>query len=132
MKILLDCDVLLDVALDRQPFVELSAEVLLWAETEGDAVVAWHSLANCAYLLKDGGREFLKGLLQIVDVAPVATADAERALALPMSDLEDALQAASALSAGASFIITRNLLDYALSPVPAISPEAFAGKLSEG
>ena len=132
MKILLDCDVLLDVALDRQQFVEHSVKVLRWAETEGEAAVAWHSLANCAYLLKDGGREFLKGLLQIVKVAPVATADAERALTLPMSDLEDALQAASALSFGASFISTRNLRDYRQSPVPAISPEAFAGKLSEG
>lgn len=63
MKVLLDCDLLLDVALLRQPFVEHSAAVLRWAEVEGEAVVAWHSLANCAYMLKDGGRSFLKGLL---------------------------------------------------------------------
>lgn len=131
MKVLLDCDVLLDVALNRQPFAEHSAAVLRWVETEGDAAVAWHSLANCAYLLKGSGRRFLTGLLRIVEVAPVATTDAKRALALPMPDLEDAMQAASTLSAGATFIISRNLRGFAQSPVAAIDPEAFLKKLSE-
>jgi hypothetical protein len=130
MKVLLDCDVLLDVALNREPFVENSAKVLRWAEAEGDAAVAWHSLANCAYLLKNNGREFLAGLLQIVEVAPLATADAQRALGLPMPDLEDAMQAASALSCGAYYIITRNLRDFIHSPIPAISPEGLLHRLS--
>ena len=42
-----------------------------------------------------------------------------------MKDLEDALQAAAATTAGASFILTRNVKDFRLSRVPAISPEAF-------
>lgn len=133
MKVLLDCDLLLDVALRRQPFSKQSIRVLRWAEMEGEAVVAWHSLANCAYLLKAQGRDFLHGLLSIVEVAPVASAEARQALALPMQDLEDAMQAAAALSAGASYIITRNLRDYEHSPVPAISPEAFGREyLGEG
>jgi predicted nucleic acid-binding protein len=131
MKILLDCDVLLDVALNRQPFAHRSAEVLRWAESGGEAVIAWHSLSNCAYLLKDNGRRFIGGLLRIVDVAQVSTAEARRALVLPMSDLEDAMQAASALAAGADFIITRNLRDYRQSPVPALTPAAFLEKLTK-
>lgn len=129
MRVLIDSDVLLDVALAREGHVTASAAVLEWAESGGDAAVAWHSLTNCSYLLK-GGRPFLKKLLEIVEVAPVATVDALSALRLPMSDVEDAFQAASALSWKADFIITRNLPDYRKSPVPAISPVDFLKRIN--
>ena len=124
MRVLIDSDVLLDVALAREPHVSASAAVLEWAEAGGQAAVAWHSLTNCSYLLK-GGRPLLKKLLEFIEVAPVKTADARNALRLPMSDVEDAFQAAAAQSWKADFIITRNLPDYRKSPVPAISPMDF-------
>lgn len=125
MRILIDTDVLLDVALAREPHAEQSAAVLRWAEAGGEAAVAWHTLANCAYLLKGGGRPFLNRLVRLVEVAPVATADARRALELPMLDLEDAFQAAAALAWGADAIVTRNIADYRRSPVAALTPSAF-------
>lgn len=125
MRALLDTDLLLDVALAREPHAHDSASVLRWAESGGTAAVAWHSLSNCAYLLKGGGRPFLKRLLRLVEVAPVATADARRALELPMADLEDAFQAAAALAWRADLIVTRNLIDYRRSPIRACSPAAF-------
>lgn len=125
MKALLDTDVLLDVALARLPFAADSAAVLRWAEADGEAAAAWHSLANCAYLLKGGGRPFLGRLLQIVEVAPTGTADARRALGLPMADLEDAFQAAAALAWQADVIVTRNTADYRRSPVVAVAPAEF-------
>ncbi len=125
MKALLDTDILLDVALARQPHAADSAAVLRWAESGGAAAVAWHSLTNCAYLLKGGGRPFLERLLRLVEVAPVATADARRALELPMSDAEDAFQAAAALAWQADVIVTRNVSDFHRSPVRALSPTAF-------
>jgi hypothetical protein len=124
MRILIDMDVLLDVALAREPHLAASLAVLEWAEKGGEAAVAWHSLANCSYLLK-GGRNFLKNLLELVDVAPVGSPDAKTALGLPMADLEGAFQAASALAWNADLIVTRNLPDYRKSPVPAISPAGF-------
>jgi predicted nucleic acid-binding protein len=48
------------------------------------------------------------------------------ALAFQMADLEDAMQAAAALSFGAAFIVTQNIKDYSRSPVKAISPVEFA------
>jgi PIN domain len=130
MKVLLDSDILLDVALAREPHVKASAEVLRWAESGGDSAVAWHSLTNCAYLLKASGRDFLGSLLEIVTVAAVGDADARRAIGLPMHDIEDAFQSASALAWGADFIITRNLTDYRNSPVPALTPTAFLEKMN--
>ena len=124
-KVLIDTDVLLDVALRRSKFFSGGADVLRWAERGGQAAIAWHSISNCAYLLKHEGRDFLKMLLSIVDVAPVAAKEAHRALDLPMKDLEDAMQAAAALAGGADCIITRNLVDYRRSPVPAVDPEKF-------
>ena len=124
MRILLDTDVLLDIALAREPHVAGSVVVLNWAQAGGEAAVAWHSLTNCSYLLK-GGRPFLTKLLKLVDVATVGAADARLALGLPMSDLEDAFQVAAALAWKADFIITRNLPDYRNSPLPAISPADF-------
>lgn len=129
MKVLLDCDVLLDVALARAPHLGHSADVLRWAEAGGTAAVAWHTLTNCAYLLKGSGRSFLTTLLRFVSVAPAGTVDAHRALRLPMRDLEDAFLSAAALSWGAEFIITRNINDYRRSPVPAITPTAFMSRL---
>lgn len=125
MKALIDTDVLLDVALAREPHLQHSAAVLRWAEAGGRAAVAWHSLTNCAYLLKGGGRPFLARLLRMVEVATVGSADAGRALALPMRDLEDAFQAAAALAWQADVIVTRNGADYRRSPVRAMSPAAF-------
>ena len=125
MKALIDTNVILDVALNRAPFARDSTDVLRWAEADGEAAVSWHSLSNCAYLLKDGARDFLENLLRIVDVAPGAHAEARHALSLPMKDVEDALQAAAAFSWKADYIVTRDPRGYAKSPVPAISPAAF-------
>lgn len=127
MQVLIDCDVLLDVALGREPFLADSGAVVAWAvDHPGSAAVAWHTLSNLAYLTSGGVREFLGDLLRHVEVAPVGTAQAVQALSLPMADLEDALQAAAALAFRAEHIVTRNLRDYRNSPVPAVSPRQFA------
>src|SRR5438552_12821361 len=129
MRILLDADVLLDVALKRQAFLAASQEVLRWAEGEpGQAAVAWHTLSNIAYLTVSP-REFIRELLEFVEVAQVGTEEARRAVGLPMSDLEDALQAAAALAFEATFVVTRNVRDYQKSPIPALSPGDFLAKL---
>lgn len=132
MKVLLDTDVLLDVALAREPHAAQSTAVLRWAEAGGEAAVAWHTLSNCAYLLKGSGRPFLNRLLRMVEVAPAGTADARRAIELPMTDLEDALQAAAALAWGADAIVTRNIRDFRRSPVRALTPAAFLKQTGAG
>lgn len=126
MKILVDTDVLLDVALARQEFLAPSAAVVTWAETHpGHAAVAWHSLANLAYLIRPDPRAFLLEILDFADVPRTDARTARAALKLPMADVEDALQAAAALAFGADFIVTRNTRDYRSSPVPALTPAEF-------
>ena len=130
MRVLLDTDVLLDVALARQQFLEASGAVLDWAEQHpGRAVVAWHSLSNLAYMIRPDARPFITDLLGFVDVAPASATAVRLALRLPLTDFEDALQVAAATAAGAEHIVTRNVRDYRDSPVPAVTPTGFLGRL---
>ncbi len=130
MKVLLDTDILLDVALRRVKFFEDSAAVVEWAESEpGQSSVAWHSLSNIAYLLRPDARPFIKELLTFAEVPATGTSGAKQAMSFPMKDLEDALQAAAALRFGAFYIVTRNSEHYKNSPVPALSPKEFLLKI---
>lgn len=131
MKVMLNCDVLLDVALRRMPFATNSSAALDWCERHpGSGFVAGHTLPNVYYILeKDQGdalaRQFLHDLLAFVEVVPTGTAQTKHALALPMTDFEDALQAAAAVQSGVDAIITRNIADYRNSPIPALLPGDF-------
>lgn len=129
MRLLLDVNVLLDVAFQR-PGEPASTKVIGLCGVGHEAWLAWHTLATLSYLIeRQSGaimaRSFVEGLLGWADVAPTTGADAVQALALPMPDFEDALQAAAAMACGAQVIVTRNGRDFKGSPVPAMTPEAF-------
>ncbi|MEY4816223.1 MAG: hypothetical protein RLZZ162_3296 [Verrucomicrobiota bacterium] len=131
MIALVDSDVLLDLGFPREPFAEEAAQLLEWCRLHtGRGFLAWHSLGNVHYLLARHhddalARRFLDGLLSALDVAPASGLAARRALALPMRDFEDALQAVAAEAVGAQVIVTRNTADFRRSPIPAIMPAEF-------
>lgn len=127
MNVLLDSDVLLDVALHRRPWALRSGEaVRLCQRRVVTGFVSWHSLANVFYLIghKDGGngREFITPLLRFARVATVGHDDMELALKLDMPDLEDAMQVAAAVACSADRIVTRNTGHFRKSVIPAITP----------
>jgi len=126
MKILVDTDVILDVVLERVPHADAASAVLERLEAGTDrGFIAWHSISNIYYLLDAPGaqvRQMLRGLLAFLKVAPTSTEAALRATELPMKDFEDAMQVVCAEACGAELIVTRNVKDYAKSPIPAVSP----------
>ena len=131
--ILLDNDVLVDFALDRQPHSELATELLERIQrSDEDGFIAWHSVSNFYYVVSRAvgdarAREFVAHLIRILYVVATNTEDVHYAMGLPMTDFEDALQVAAARACRARFIVTRNLRDYANSPISAIHPrEALA------
>jgi predicted nucleic acid-binding protein len=135
MRLLIDINVLLDVALQR-PGAPASAQLLAQCGRQHEAWLAWHSVATLAYLIERqqsavSARDFIGGLLAWADVAQTSRADALVALTLPMTDFEDALQAAAAMACGAKFIVTRNERDFKVSPVPALTPEKFLGQFAD-
>ena len=133
--ILIDTDVLIDVALDNEPFAEASAQVLDLVEQGYErACIAWHSISNLYDIVspRHGGFSTRDFIVQLTHVVEVATTDAEGvryAASLPMNDFEDALQVAAARECGATLIVTRNLKDYTKSPIPAISPAEAIGRM---
>jgi len=130
MKVLLDCDVLLDVALCRQPFFNASAKLVDWAESHpGNAAVAWHSFSNIAYLTKPLALGFMEELCRFVEIPGTNTLSMKLALGFGMEDIEDAMQVAAAVKFQAQFIATRNLKYYEKSPIKALSPADVLGLL---
>lgn len=129
MRLLLDINVLLDVAFQR-PGEPASSALISRCGHDHEAWLAWHSLATLAYLIErqssvEKARAFIGGLLGWARISSTTHEDAILALSWPMPDFEDALQAAAARACGASFIITRNARDFLSSPVTALSPEIF-------
>jgi predicted nucleic acid-binding protein len=131
VKILLDCDVLLDVMVGREKFLAGSARVLDSCESgQIHGAIAWHTLANAYYLAEDGrtALKFFEDLLSFVEVVGGDTELALVAIRSGFSDFEDALQSVCGKQFEADFIVTRNVKDYKLSPIKAVSPSEFIGK----
>ena len=133
--ILLDTDVLIDVALDRHPHSGPSSELLDQIEQGAEsAYIAWHSVSNLYYIVAParGGlsaRDFIVELTRFVEVATTDTEAIRYAAGLPMGDFEDAMQVAAARACGARHIVTRNVRDYERSPIRAIDPQEALAEL---
>ena len=127
--ILIDTDVLIDVALDRRPHADTAVDLLDRVE-QGlrKACIASHTVSNFYYLVRPsrGGVsacEFVVELTGFVEIAETNTDSIRYAASLPVPDFEDAMQVAAARACGADRIVTRNLRDFRRSPIPAISPQ---------
>jgi predicted nucleic acid-binding protein len=135
--LLIDTDVLIDFALDRRPHASAAGQLLDALERrQATGFIAWHSVANFHYLAvsKQGTsstKAFLLDLLQFVQVASTSTDSVRYAASLPMRDFEDALQVAAAVACGANTIATRNVRDYARSPIRATTPTMLLKELTK-
>ena len=135
MKVLIDTNVLLDVALHRPAFFSASDRVVRWCENHrGRGFIAWHTVSNLYYILRkslgdEAARGFIATTLDIVEVARVGTAEAKHALHLGLFDYEDALQVTAAVAAAADVIVIRDEADFAASIVKVQSPEAFLASM---
>jgi hypothetical protein len=96
--------------------------------------IAWHSIANFYYIVSSDNIpgdsvRFIIELLNFVEVSKTDTKDALFAAELNLKDFEDALQVAAARSCRATYIITRNVKHYRISPVPALNPKVFLNRI---
>ncbi|MFC2015339.1 PIN domain-containing protein [Chloroflexota bacterium] len=127
-KVLIDLNVILDVLQQREPFYELSARVLAAAETGMvEGWIAAHSVTTLFYLLAryqsaERARVALTDLLSFLSVAAVDHVVIEQALNLPYPDFEDAVQMMAAVRSGVQYLVTRNVRDYGLGPLPVLQP----------
>ena len=131
MRIMVDLNVLLDVAQNRTPFYQDSEEVLARArEGEYEAFLPGHALTTFFYIMAKfadvpTAQTAADGLLADFGIVGPDKTILSRARSLPMTDFEDCVVAASAEAAGCDHVVTRNVADFAGSPVPALTPADF-------
>jgi len=123
LRLLIDTNVLLDLVLEREPWLE-EATALLDAVAKGRAegYVAGHAVTTVYYVVERARDRTLattavSDLLQLLTVVPLGNADFQRALGLGLRDFEDGSQAAACLQIGADCLVTRNPKDYKGTPV---------------
>nr|WP_255773307.1 PIN domain-containing protein [Halorhodospira sp. 9622] len=128
---MLDLNVLLDVLQKRERHYRVSAAVLeqvLRGDEEG--AISAHAATTVYYLAaryadRTSADQALSWLLQHLHVCAVGRVELERAQSLGWADFEDAVVAATAERAGCTSVITRNVKDFAGSPVPVLTPQEF-------
>lgn len=130
MRVFLDTNIILDVALARAPHFDTSSVVMSWCCDHSESTsIAWHSFTNIYYILSrlkssDEARAFLSDLLPWVELAPVSKFFLHQSL-ITEGDVEDVLQYLCAEAGSADVIVTRDPDGFQDSPVRALSPEAF-------
>ena len=135
MKILIDTNVILDIIQKREPFFADSYQALRKAiESNTECLISASAATDIFYMLRKAfqspqkAKERIEQLSWIVTFADVQGSDIHAALSRSMPDFEDAVVDAVAERSGASYILTRNLKDFAGSSVPAITPSEFLKK----
>ena len=135
MRVLLDTNMLLDVLLDRAPFVTDSSAI--WAACDGGrlvGVIPASTLTDIFYIARRAtdratARVAVGLYLAAFDICPVDRMTIEQATALPGDDFEDNVQLACAIIAGLDAVVTRNDRDFSASPIPILTPAALLATL---
>ena len=136
MRIVIDTNVILDIVQKREPFFADSYQALRKAvEADTECLISASAATDIFYMLRKSfqsaakAKETLEQLSQLVTFADVQGMDVHTALMRSMPDFEDAVVDAVvdavAERNGASYILTRNIKDFAGSIVPAITPTDF-------
>uniref|UniRef100_A0A7C2NZ99 PIN domain-containing protein n=1 Tax=Schlesneria paludicola TaxID=360056 RepID=A0A7C2NZ99_9PLAN len=136
MKVLLDLNVVLDVVLNRQPWIAESAAV--WnAHHSGayDGFLAATELTNLFYIVRrlageSTARSAVRSCLATFDMVPVDRSVLFRADQQTGIDFEDNVAIACEVAAGIDLIVTRDPAGFAHSPVPAVSPADLLARIA--
>ncbi len=138
MRVFLDTNVLLDtlVARDNPQFAKDAATILSLGENGTfDLYMSALSISTIAYVLKNMSpsvkKSIISDLVDIVEVLPSLPEHVANMLNGQMSDIEDALQVQSALEGRCDVIVTRNVHDFTLSEIPAITPADMLSRIFE-
>ncbi len=131
MVLLIDANIILDVLMNRQPFVKDSSLVWKLCETKSvKGCVSTLTFANLMYIMrKEMNVEMIKEvfcklklIFEFVDFSPAIL---EKAAEMKWKDFEDAVQSTTAEQIHADYIVTRNVKDFTQSKVMALTPSEF-------
>jgi predicted nucleic acid-binding protein len=137
MTALIDANIVLDVLLLREPWLADSRGV--WQACDDglvDGLISAVTLTNIFYLGRrqsgiDKTFAAIRDCIKSFNLASVGRGTIEAALMFPGSDFEDNVQIACAVESRAERIVTRNVADFAHSPIRAVTPTQFLIELKE-
>ncbi len=129
MKIMVDTNIIIDVLLEREPFVDDSCKLLsLCEEHKIDGFVTASSITDIYYLVRkythstELAYKAIGKVLEIVKVCSVTNNEVLIAFQKKAKDFEDCLVAVCAESIHCDYIATRNIRDFEDFSIPSISP----------
>jgi predicted nucleic acid-binding protein len=94
VTLLIDINVILDVALERAPFAKDAARLLVSVDRgQAKGYVATHSVTTLFYVVAknrgaDAATRVVSNMLRVLDVVPAGRADLQDAISLGWKDLE--------------------------------------------
>lgn len=136
MKVLLDTNIIVDVALERQPFFNNSDTVISFVEQgQIEGYISASSFSDLYYIIrKEKGRnltvEFLREIVSVCRIATVDSTTINMALTVNFKDFEDAIQYSTAVINHLDAIITRNPGDFPVTLPRIITPEQLIQELT--
>ncbi len=137
MKVLIDTNVIVDVALEREPFYAESDRILTFVE-EGQiqGYVSASTFSDLYYIIRrDKGRdwtlEFLRQLATFCQVATVDNSVISIALTCNFKDFEDAIQYSTAVINLIDAIVTRNPRDFPVNTPSIVTPNQLLQELTD-
>ena len=132
MDALIDTNIILDTVQKREPFSSDAKKILaLCIKNEISGFVTAHSLCDIFYIFRKDMTvtqrlSLIGNLCKYLTVISERQNDFELISENPETkDLEDRLQMICAKNRRLDYIITRNVKDFALSPVPTVTPTDF-------
>ena len=137
IKALIDTNIVLDIALKRQPFFECSSKVFDAIDDQLlEGYISATSITDIYYIAskqngKPQARAFILSLVKVLEIVGVEKRIIMDALNSDFSDFEDAIQAFSANAYSLDIIITRNIKDFKNSPVKVIKPKEFIEQIKK-
>lgn len=137
LRVLFDTNVVLDVLLRREPFVELAAR--LWDAADAGTlvgIVPATAVKTVSYIVSNAydaaqARSDVGAVLATFEVAAVGRTELAGALASAFKDYEDGAVHAAAVSARCDAIVTRNGRDFAAATVPVYTPGELLAALAD-
>ena len=137
MKVLIDTNVIVDVALEREPFYAESDRILTLAEeAQIQGYVSASTFSDLYYIIRrDKGRdwtlEFLRQLATFCQVATVDNSVISIALTCNFKDFEDAIQYSTAVINRIDAIVTRNPRDFPVTTPRIVTPNQLIQELTD-
>jgi predicted nucleic acid-binding protein len=131
IKAYIDCNILLDWLLDREPFSSYSAKVIELIETRKIiGLVSPLTLANTYYVIskelnKKIADEFIHDSLRIFSVPGVSLKNIKEAMSNKFKDFEDDVHSSIAAENGVDFLLTRNKKDFKTDKFKVLDAEEF-------